>query len=64
MFSGVEKGCIENKWVNPLFATALFLYHMKISENQRFSDIFRVYRKKPVVWKNLIQKKVQKMTVF
>ena len=33
---------------NPFHATGLFLYPLKTSENQRFSDVFRGYRKRPV----------------
>ena len=32
--------------VNPFHATDLFLYPLKTSENQRFSDAFRGYRKR------------------
>ena len=35
--------------VNPFHATGLFLYPLKTSENQRFSDVFRGYRTRPVV---------------
>ena len=35
-------------------ATYLFLYPMKTSENQRFIDIFREYRKRTVAWNGLI----------
>ena len=35
--------------INPYYATGLFLYSLKTSENQRFSDVFRRYRKRPVV---------------
>ena len=34
--------------LNPFHATDLFLYPLKSSENQTFSDDFRGYRKKPV----------------
>ena len=30
------------------YASGLFLYPLKTSDNQRFSDFFREYRKKPV----------------
>ena len=30
--------------------TSLFLYSVKISDNQKSSDIFRWYRKKPAAW--------------
>ena len=32
-------------YINPSHATDLFLYSLKISENQRFFDIFRGYIK-------------------
>ena len=35
---------------NPFHATGLFLYPRKTSENQRFSDFFRGYRKRLVTW--------------
>ena len=34
-------------------ATGLFRYPLKKSENQRFSDVFRGYRKRPVSWNGL-----------
>ena len=34
--------------LNQFYATGLFLYPQKTSENQRFSDVFMDYRKKPV----------------
>ena len=37
----------------PFHATSLFLYPLKTSENERFSDVFREYRKRPVAWKGL-----------
>ena len=37
-------------FLNLFYATGLFLYPLKTSENQRFSDVFRGYRKKPVEW--------------
>ena len=36
--------------LNPFHATDLFLYPRKTSENLRFSDVFRGYRKRPVAW--------------
>ena len=37
-----------NTLLNPFYATGLFLYPLKTSENQRFSDVFMGYRKRPV----------------
>ena len=34
--------------INPFHATALFPHHLKTSENQRFSDVFRGYTKRSV----------------
>ena len=31
-------------WFNPIHANVLFLYPLKTSENQSFSDVFRGYR--------------------
>ena len=42
--SGVTKGNIGKKWVNPFWSNVLFLYLLITSENQRFSDVFRGYR--------------------
>ena len=41
--------------INPCHATALFLYPVKTSESQRFSDIFREHRKRPVAWKKNLE---------
>ena len=41
-FQGVEKVCIGNKWV-------------KESGNQKFSDVFREYKKRPVASNGLMQ---------
>ena len=38
----------------PHFIHWFFLYPLKTSENPWFSDIFRGYRKKPVVWNGVI----------
>ena len=35
------------------FIDPFHLYPLKTSENQRFSDVFRGYRKKPVAWNGL-----------
>ena len=35
-------------WSNPFYITDLFWYLLKISENQRFSNIFRGYQKRSV----------------
>ena len=35
-------------------ATDLFLYHLKTSENQRFSYVYWVYKERPVAW-NVLQ---------
>ena len=43
----------KNHWFNPLHATGLFLYPLKTWENQRFSDVFRRHRKRPVAWNGL-----------
>ena len=39
--------------IDPFHATGLFIYPLKTSENQRFSDVFRGYRKRPVAWNEL-----------
>ena len=40
--------------LNLFHATGLFLYPLKTWENQRFSYIFRGYKKRPVAWNGLI----------
>ena len=39
-----------NSYLNPFHTTDLFLYHLKTSENQSFSDVFRGYKKRSVAW--------------
>ena len=39
---------------NPFHATGLFLYPLK-TENQKFSDVFRGYRKRSVTWNAFIR---------
>ena len=43
----------NDTFINLFHATGLFLYPLKTSENQRFLDIFRGYRKRPVTWNGL-----------
>ena len=45
-----DKGLCHER-VNPIHDTCLFLYPLKTWENQRVSDVFRGYRKRPEVWK-------------
>ena len=40
--------------LNSFHATNLFLHPLKTSENQRFSDVFRWYSKRPVAWNELL----------
>ena len=40
--------------VNPFHATDFFLYPLKASENLWFSDFIQEYRKKLVIWSDLI----------
>ena len=40
--------------MNPICATGLFLYSLKILENQKFSDIFRKYRQSS--WMKCVKK--------
>ena len=46
-----------SRLLNPFHDTALFLYPLKTSENQKFSDFFRGYRKKTVAWNRVIYEK-------
>ena len=43
------------QYINPFHASDLFWYPLKISEKQRFSDVFRGYQKRSVAWNGLIQ---------
>ena len=45
----------KKAFINPFHAANLFWYPLKISENQRFSDIFRGYQKRSVAWNELIK---------
>ena len=49
-------GSEQFPWVSfdPFHATCLFIYPLKTSESQRFPDVFRGSRKRPVVWNGLI----------
>ena len=58
-----------DKSFNPFHATPRFLYPLKTSENQGFSDVFRGYIKRPVAWNgsisdlnNSCSKKIEKMS--
>ena len=41
--------------INLFHAAGLFLYPVQTSENKRFSDAFRGYRKRPGAWIRLIE---------
>ena len=45
---------MTDRLVNPFHTTGLFLYPLKTSENQRFFDVFRGCREKPMVLNRLI----------
>ena len=49
VFPSAESHCSENSSlvVNPFHVSVFFLYPLKTSENQRFSDVFIGYRKRP-----------------
>ena len=42
--------------INQFYATDLFWYPLKTSENQGFSDVFRGYQKRLVTWNELKEK--------
>ena len=42
---------------NPFQVTVLFLYELEASENQRFLNIFKCYKKRQVTWNGLIDRK-------
>ena len=61
--------CSENFLINSFHAAGIFVYTLITSENQRFSDVFRAYRKRPVGWNGLnsqvnTEKIVKKMAFF
>ena len=39
-----------NVFFNPFHEAILFLYPLKILENQKFADVFRGYRKRSITW--------------
>ena len=38
---------------NPIHVTCLFLYPLETSENKKFSDVFRGFRKRPMIWNKI-----------
>ena len=48
----------------PFHATGLFRYLLKTSENHWFSDVFKGYRKRPVVWNGLKSCQISMMALF
>ena len=49
---------VKSQFVNLCHTTGLFLHPPKTSENQRFSDVSRRYRKKPMSWNGFIMLKL------
>ena len=47
-FSRTVNPFVRQALINPFHSTGLFLHPLKTSENQRFSDVFRGYRKQKV----------------
>ena len=41
--------------LNPFLATGLFLYPLKTSQNQRFSNVYRGYWKRPLIWNGFMR---------
>ena len=66
----IESCLVEYSFSNIVFllepiklfhATGLFLYPLKLLENQRSSDVFRGYKNRAVAWNGLMpQKKLQR----
>ena len=51
-----KNSLVSNIWIfliNHFRATCLFLYPLKASQNQTFSNDFRGYRKRPAAWNEL-----------
>ena len=46
----IEKELLSESWFNPFHANVRFLYPLKASANQRFSDVFRRYIKGTLAW--------------
>ena len=53
LFPKILRTCSFENTFNPFHVTGLFRYPLKISGNLWFSDVFRGYRKRPVVWNGL-----------
>ena len=53
---------ISLKLTNPFCAIGIFLYPLKSSENEKFSDVLRGFRKKPLAWNETLKK--QKSAIF
>ena len=51
--NSTDKETLIDFLINPFHATGLFRYPLKTSENQRLSDVFRGYQKRPVAWNGL-----------
>ena len=45
--------CHNLRQLKPFHVTGILWYPLKPSENQRFSDAFKGYRKRPVAWNGL-----------
>ena len=50
----IDKKLLRNIYTYQFHANDLFLYPLKTSENQRFSDVFRGYRKRLTAWNWLL----------
>ena len=50
------------RFINPFLANVPFPYPLKTSENQGFSDVFRVYRNGVLPWIGLIYSKALKQS--
>ena len=58
-----KKDCMK-LFLNPFHVTDLFRYPLKTSENQRLSDVFRGYQKRPVAWNGLTDIQESKIIYF
>ena len=52
------------KKINLFQANVPFLYPLKTSENRRFSDVFRGYKKGTLIWNGLISSLIQQLWSF
>ena len=53
-FINLSKNTKHPNLISPFHATGLFLYPLKTSENQKFSDVSRGFKKRSMAWNGLM----------